>query len=206
MSDACVRPPAAPGADKVYRRVLWAVLAINAVGFVVELGAGLLSGSLALQADALDFLGDAANYAIALFVLARSLAWRASAALAKGVAMAGFGLWVLGAAIYNAFVLGLPSAGIMGTVGLFALLANLASAALLYRHREGDSNRRAVWLCTRNDVLGNIAVLVAAGAVATTATRWPDLAVAVIMAGLALGAGLAVIRQARAELRPAPAV
>ncbi len=206
MSDACATPPAAPGADKVYRRVLWAVLAINAVGFAVELGAGLLSGSLALQADALDFLGDAANYAIALFVLARSLAWRASAALAKGVAMAGFGVWVLGAAIYNAFVLGLPSAGIMGTVGLFALLANLASAALLYRHREGDSNRRAVWLCTRNDALGNIAVLVAAGAVATTATRWPDLAVAVIMAGLALGAGLAVIRQARAELRPALAV
>ncbi len=203
MSVCCREPdPAATGApDRDYRRILWVVLGINAIGFAVELGAGLVSGSLALQADALDFLGDAGNYGIALLVLARPLAWRARAALVKGATMGLFGLWVLASAFYNTFVLGVPSAAVMGTVGLFALAANLVSAALLYRYRDGDSNRRSVWLCTRNDAIGNLAVIAAAGAVAVSASRWPDLLVAAVMAALALSAALQVARQASGELR-----
>ncbi len=184
-----------------YRRVLWTVLGLNLVGLAVEAGAGVLSGSLALQADALDFLGDAANYGIALFVLARSLRWRASAALAKGLAMGLFGLWVLAAALYKTFVVGAPSAAIMGLAGAAALAVNVGCALLLLRFRQGDANMRSVWLCSRNDAIGNIAVLAAAGAVALTASRWPDLLVAALIAGLALSSSLQVIRQARGELR-----
>ncbi len=184
-----------------YRRVLWIVLGLNLLGLAVEAGAGVLSGSLALQADALDFLGDAANYGIALFVLARSLRWRASAALAKGLAMGLFGFWVLTAALTKAFVVGAPSAGIMGAAGAVALAINVGCALLLLRFRQGDANMRSVWLCSRNDAIGNIAVLAAAGAVALTASRWPDLLVAALIAGLALSASFQVIRQARGELR-----
>ncbi len=204
MSAAC-GPPAPPldGREAGYRRVLWTVLGLNLLGLVVEAGAGVFSGSLALQADALDFLGDAANYGIALFVLARSIQWRASAALAKGLAMGMFGLWVLAAALYKSFIVGAPSAAVMGWAATAALAANVICALLLYRYREGDSNMRSVWLCSRNDALGNIAVLAAAGMVAVSASRWPDLAVAVLIAGLALSASLQVVRQARAELRTA---
>ena len=187
-----------------YRRVLWLVLALNLSGFLVEAGAGVLSGSLALQADALDFFGDAANYGIALLVLARPLRWRARAALAKGLAMGLFGLWVLAAALYHAFVAGAPSALVMGSAASAALVANVASALLLLRYREGDANMRSVWLCTRNDAIGNIAVLIAAGAVAATASRWPDLLVAALIAALALSAAIQVVRRARGELRAAP--
>ncbi len=205
MSAAC-GPPAPPldGRETGYRRVLWIVLGLNLLGLVVEAGAGVFSGSLALQADALDFLGDAANYGIALFVLARSLQWRASAALAKGLAMGMFGLWVLAAALYKAFfVVGAPSAAVMGWAATAALAANVICALLLYRFRQGDANMRSVWLCSRNDAFGNIAVLAAALMVALSASRWPDLAVAVLIAGLALSASLQVVRQARAELRTA---
>jgi len=203
---ACCAPGGhVPGGDG-YRRVLWTVLAINLAGFAVEAVAGVLGNSVSLQADALDFLGDAGNYGIALFVLARSVRWRASAALVKGWVMGLFGFWVLASAAYRTLVLGLPSAAIMGTAGAFALTANLASTALLFRYRVGDSNMRSVWLCSRNDALGNIAVLLAAGAVAWTGTRWPDLAVAAVIAGLAVTASLQVIRQARGELRADRAV
>ncbi len=195
-------PREAPG----YRRVLWLVLAINAGGFLVEAGAGVLAGSVALQAHALDFLGDAGSYGITLFVLARTLSWRASAALFKGATMALFGLGVLGSTVYGYFFLGVPSAAVMGSVGLFALAANLASALLLFRHRRGDANMRSVWLCTRNDALGNLAVLIAAGLVAATASAWPDLAVAAVMASRAFAAASQVWRQARRELRAAQAL
>lgn len=188
-----------------YRRIMWAVLAVNAAMFLIEAGAGLAAKSVALQADALDFLADAATYGITLLVLGMAIRWRARAALVKGASMALFGLWVLGATAYNAFLLDAPDALVMGSVGVLALLANLFCALLLFRFRGGDSNKRSAWLCSRNDVLGNLAVIVAAGGVSATGTAWPDLAVALIMAALWVHAAVQIIRQAIAELRPAPA-
>ena len=188
-----------------YRRVMWAVLAVNAAMFLIEAGAGLAAKSVALQADALDFLADAATYGITLLVLPMAIRWRARAALVKGASMALFGLWVLGATAYNAFLPDAPDALVMGSVGVLALLANLFCALLLFRFRGGDSNKRSAWLCSRNDVLGNLAVIVAAGGVSATGTAWPDLAVALIMAALWVHAAVQIIRQAIAELRPAPA-
>ncbi len=192
------------GAGEVsYRRIMWAVLAINGAMFLIEAGAGLGAKSVALQADALDFLADAATYGITLFVLPMAIRWRA--ALVKGASMVLFGLWVLGATAYNAFFLDAPDALVMGSVGVLALLANLLCALLLFRFRGGDSNKRSAWLCSRNDVLGNLAVIVAASGVLATGTAWPDLAVALIMAALWVHAAVQIIRQAIAELRPAPA-
>ena len=203
---ACSEPgvPGIEGSGSGYRRVLWLVLAINVVMFFMEGVAGLMAGSVSLQADALDFLGDAATYGITLYVLDRPLRWRASAALLKGGAMALFGLGVLGNAVYRALVLALPAAGIMGSVGALALVANVVSAWLLFRYRDGDSNRRSVWLCSRNDAIANLAVIGAAGGVYLTGTGWPDLAVGVLIAGLALISAIQVIRQASAELRAVP--
>ncbi|NQU56933.1 MAG: cation transporter [Rhodospirillales bacterium] len=183
-----------------YRRVLWIVIAINATMFFVEMAGGLIGGSISLQADALDFLGDSATYLITLIVLSMSLRWRAGAALLKGASMAMFGIWVIGYSIYHVIYPGLPSASIMGGVGFLALVANVVSALLLYRHRSGDSNMRSVWLCSRNDAISNIAVIIAASGVWATHTGWPDLFVGCIMAALALSSSYQVIRQARGEL------
>jgi len=188
-----------------YRRIMWALLAINAAMFVIEAGTGLGAKSVALQADALDFLADAATYGITLLVLPMAIRWRARAALVKGASMALFGLWVLGATAYNAFSPDAPDALVMGSVGVLALLANLFCALLLFRFRGGDSNKRSAWLCSRNDVIGNLAVVVAASGVLATGTAWPDLAVALIMAALWVHAAVQIIRQAIAELRPSPA-
>jgi len=188
--------------DDAYRRVLWAVLAINAATFAVEVIAGLAAGSAALQADALDFLGDAANYAISLLVVGMALRYRASAALAKGATMAAFGMWVIATAVWHAWHGTLPSAFTMGTVGVAALVANAASFGLLWAYRHGDANMRSAWICTRNDVLGNLAVLLAALGVFGTGTGWPDIFVATIMAALAIQGAALVILQASAELRP----
>ena len=177
------------------------VLAINAAMFAVEIGAGIVAGSASLQADALDFLGDAANYALSLFVVGMALRYRASAALAKGATMGLFGLWVLGITAWHVWQGTLPQAETMGMVGVTALIANGASFALLWAYRSGDANMRSAWICTRNDVLGNLAVLLAAAGVFGTGTGWPDTAVAVIMAGLALQGSWVVLRQALAELR-----
>jgi Co/Zn/Cd efflux system component len=187
--------------NPAYRRVLWGILAINALMFAVEVGAGVAAGSASLQADALDFLGDAGNYAISLFVVGMALRYRAIAAFAKGSTMAIFGLWVLGIAGWHAWHGTLPQALTMGAVGFTALAANAASFGLLWRHRSGDANMRSAWICTRNDVLGNLAVLLAALGVFGTGTGWPDLLVAIIMASLALQGAFIVIQQARAELQ-----
>jgi Co/Zn/Cd efflux system component len=187
--------------NPAYRRVLWGILAINALMFAVEVGAGVAAGSASLQADALDFLGDAGNYAISLFVVGMALRYRAIAAFAKGSTMAIFGLWVLGIAGWHAWHGTLPQALTMGAVGFTALAANAASFGLLWRHRSGDANMRSAWICTRNDVLGNLAVLLAALGVFGTGTGWPDLLVAIIMASLALHGAFIVIQQARAELQ-----
>lgn len=193
--------------NPAYRRVLWAVLAINLVMFLIEIGAGLAAGSASLQADALDFLGDAANYAISLFVVGMALRYRAVAALVKGGTMSLFGLWVIGTVIWHAVHGTLPNAFTMGAVGFAALAANAASFGLLCAYRGGDANMRSAWICTRNDVLGNLAVLLAAAGVFGTGTGWPDIIVAAIMAGLALQGAVLVFRQSLGELRqPAPAV
>ncbi len=184
-----------------YRRVLWGVLAINAFMFVAEMTAGVWGKSVALQADALDFLGDSATYAMTLIVLGMSLRWRAGAAMIKGLAMGGFGIWVIAATVYHMTRGTLPDFNLMGGVGALALFANIVSAGLLYRFRQGDSNMRSVWLCTRNDAVANIAVIMAASAVWASATGWPDLAVGGVIAALALSSSFVVIRQARGELR-----
>jgi Co/Zn/Cd efflux system component len=189
-----------------YRRVLWAALAVNAAMFGVEIVAGLNAGSVSLLADALDFLGDAANYAISLAVLGAALKWRARASLLKGASMAAFGIWVLFVTAHHAMAGTVPDAPTMGIVGVLALAANLGVAALLYRFREGDSNMVSVWLCTRNDAIGNLAVMAAALGVFGTGGGWPDFIVAAIMASLALTASWRVIRQALGELRSPPAV
>lgn len=190
--------------DAAWRRVLWVALVINAAMFGVEIVAGVTAGSASLKADALDFLGDAANYAISLGVAGMALAWRARAAMAKGVSILLFGMWVLGNTVWMATQGIVPAAETMGVVGVIAIVANLACAAMLWRHREGDANRRSVWICSRNDAIGNIAVVAAALGVFGTGTGWPDIAVAAIMAALALSGGWQIIRQARDELRSGP--
>jgi Co/Zn/Cd efflux system component len=189
-----------------YRRALWTVLAINAAMFFIEIGAGLAAGSASLQADALDFLGDAGNYAISLIVVGMALRHRATAALVKGATMGLFGLWVVGVTVWHGVQGTLPHAFTMGGVGLAALVANAASFALLWVYRTGDANMRSAWICTRNDVMGNIAVLGAALGVFGTSSGWPDLVVAALMACLALQGATVVVHQASAELRgPTPA-
>jgi Co/Zn/Cd efflux system component len=177
------------------------VLAINAAMFLVEIGAGVAAGSASLQADALDFLGDAANYAISLLVVGMALRYRATAALAKGATMGVFGLWVIGTVIWHLMRGTLPSAFTMGAVGFAALVANAVSFGMLWVYREGDANMRSAWICTRNDVLGNLAVLFAAVGVFGTGTGWPDIIVAAIMATLALQGAATVLRQSTDELR-----
>jgi cation diffusion facilitator family transporter len=184
-----------------YRRILWIALWVNAAMFVIELVAGGQSGSLALIADAVDFGGDALNYGVSLAVLSAALAWRARAAILKAVSMLGFGAFVLGKAVWNLSHGVTPDAPTMGAVGMAALAANLLVAWLLYAFREGDANMRSVWLCTRNDAIGNLAVMAAALGVFGTGSAWPDLLVAGIMASLALRGGWQVLTQARAELR-----
>jgi Co/Zn/Cd efflux system component len=206
MGDACCSHCHEPdrARDASYRRVLWLVLAINAAMFAVEIGAGLAAGSASLLADALDFLGDAANYAISLFVIGLALRYRALAALLKAASMGAFGMWVIGVLGWHVWHGSLPNALTMGAVGVAALIANAASFALLWAYRSGDSNMRSAWICTRNDVLGNLAVLAAALGVFGTGTGWPDVAVAAIMASLALQGALVVARHALQEPRLRP--
>ncbi|HVL74481.1 MAG TPA: cation transporter [Noviherbaspirillum sp.] len=199
MSAHCCHAPVATR-DPKYRRALWIALVVNALMFGVEIAGGLHAGSAALLADAVDFFGDAANYGVSLFVLSMALAWRARAALLKGVCMGAFGIFVLGHAGWSISTGQAPEATTMGAIGALALLANLSVAALLYAYREGDANMRSVWLCTRNDAIGNVAVLIAALGVFGTGSGWPDWGVALLMGSLALSAGISVIRQARGEL------
>ncbi|MEX0752181.1 MAG: cation transporter [Xanthobacteraceae bacterium] len=184
------------------------MLALNAGMFVVEVAAGLAAGSASLQADALDFLGDAANYGVSLFVVGMAIRYRAMAAVAKGASMGLFGLWVVGTVVWHALRGTVPEPLTMGAIGFIALAVNAATFGLLYTFRSGDANMRSAWICTRNDVLGNLAVLLAAAGVLGTGTGWPDLIVAAIMATLALQGAGTVLRQASGELRfksPQPA-
>jgi Co/Zn/Cd efflux system component len=193
-------PPAVLNSPR-WRRALWIALLINAGFFVAEIVAGGAAGSAALQADALDFFGDAANYAISLGVAGMALTWRARAAVAKGGTLIAFALWVLGSTAWHAFYGTLPRAEVMGLVGFAALIANGSVALMLYRFRIGDANMRSVWICSRNDAIGNLAVLLAAIGVFGSGTGWPDVIVAAIMGGLGLWGGWQIVRQARGELR-----
>ena len=186
--------------DPVFRRVLWIALISNAAMFIVEIIASQVGDSISLQADALDFLGDSANYAISLFVLGMALHIRARASLVKGVTMATFGLWIIVSAIYRALVGSVPDFSVMGTIAFLALIVNVAVSVLLFRYRSGDSNMRSIWLCSRNDAIGNITVMVAAAGVFATSSRWPDLIVAAIVASLNLTAAFQVIRLALSEM------
>ncbi|MCW2307010.1 Co/Zn/Cd efflux system component [Rhodobium gokarnense] len=184
-----------------YKRRLWAVIALNAGMFFVEMTAGQMARSQALQADALDFLGDALTYGLSLAVIGASVTWRTNAALAKGVSLSLMGLFVLGMTVYRVVFVGVPEAEVMGVVGVMALAANLASVLLLMRYKDGDANVRSVWLCSRNDAIGNVAVMLAAGAVWATGTGWPDLVVAAAMAALFLSSSWQIVTQALAEKR-----
>jgi Co/Zn/Cd efflux system component len=202
MSAACCDARSQTGPPPAgYRRILVAALVINAVMFVVEIVSGAASNSSSLQADALDFLADAANYGISLIVLGAVLQRRAWAAVAKAVTMGLFGVWAIGQAIRIARAGIVPAATVMSLVGATALVANLLVAFLLYRYRHGDSNMRSVWLCTRNDALGNLAVVAAASGVFATGRGWPDVMVALAIASLALHGAWRVLNQARGELR-----
>ncbi len=202
-NDACCSGgvPVFDGVDPRYKRILWTVIAINAAMFVIEMAAGKLAGSQALQADALDFLADTVTYGLSLAVIGSSLRTRATAALFKGLSLSLMALWVFGSTVYQTLVLGVPSAEVMGVIAFMALAANLGSVALLLPYKDGDANVRSVWLCSRNDAIGNVIVMAAALGVWGTASAWPDLIVAAVMAGIFLTSSVQILRQALAEYR-----
>lgn len=189
------------GLSDAFKKALWIIIAINFFMFMIEVGASIVSNSMALRADALDFLGDSLTYTITLIAIGHSIRWRASAALFKGVLLAVMGLWVLLSTLYRIYVLGVPDEMIMGSVALLAFFANVTSALLLLKYRDGDSNVRSVWLCSRNDAIGNLAVLVASVFVFYTQSHWPDLIVAFLMAALFIHTSSSIIRQALTEMK-----
>ena len=201
MAGCCEHDLKFEGISGRYKAILWIVIAINALMFLVETGASVAANSMALRADALDFLGDTFTYGITLLAIGHSLRWRASAAMFKGVTLLLMGLWVLGSSLYQVMVLGIPNEVMMGSVAMLAFAANLVSVLLLLRYRDGDANVRSVWLCSRNDAIGNLAVMLAAGAVYYTQTKWPDLLVAFLMSGLFFYSSFQIIYRARGELR-----
>ncbi|UWQ74672.1 cation transporter [Leisingera sp. M658] len=201
MAGCCNHNARFDGVSADYKRRLWLVIVINAGMFAVEMSAGQLSGSQALKADALDFLGDALTYGISLAVIGATLRTRALAALGKGISLLLMGAWVFGSTVYQVFYVGVPQAQIMGVIGFMALAANLISVMLLARYKDGDANVRSVWLCSRNDAIGNVAVMIAALGVWGTATGWPDLIVAGIMGGLFLSSAYQILVQAVREWR-----
>ena len=199
--DSCASS-ASPKVDPVWRRALWIAFVVNAAMFAAEMAAGFAASSSALQADALDFLGDSANYAISLFVAGMGLAVRSRTAFFKGATLLALGLWVVGSAGWRAATGGaVPHADVMGIVGFIALVANAGVALMLFRFRRGDADMRSVWICSRNDAIGNVAVMLAALGVFGTGTLWPDVIVAAIMAALAITGGWTIMRQATSEMR-----
>ncbi|MER9439824.1 cation transporter [Mesorhizobium sp. M0340] len=193
--------PVFDGMNPRYKRVLRTVIAINAAMFLTEMTAGSLADSQALKADALDFLADTLTYGLSLAVIGASLRTRATAALLKGLSLSLMALWVFGSTVYQTLILGVPSAEVMGIFGFLALAANLASVGFLMPYKDGDANVRSVWLCSRNDAIGNMVVIAAALGVWSTSSAWPDLAVAALMAGIFLTSSVRILRQAWSEYR-----
>lgn len=187
------------GMSVEYKRILWIVIAINAVMFFIEFGASFVANSQALQADALDFLGDTLTYTITFLVIGRSAKWRAGAALFKGFTLLLMGLWVFGSTFYSTFYTQQPIESIMGSIAISAFLANLISALLLMKYRDGDANIRSVWLCSRNDAINNLMVALAAGLVYLTNSYWPDLIAAFLMSGIFLHSATLILKQAWSE-------
>lgn len=200
-SCGCSGNPVFDGMDARYHARLRLVIAINAAMFLVEMASGKYAGSQAMQADALDFLGDALTYGLSLAVIGASLKIRSISALFKGLSLFCVGLWVFGSTAYQTLILGLPRAEIMGVIGFLALAANVASVLLLLPFKDGDANVRSVWLCSRNDAIGNVAVMLASLMVWASASAWPDLVVAFVMAGLSLNSSQLIVRQAWKEYR-----
>ena len=200
-NSSCSAPPPV---DPRYRTALWVALVLNALMFTVELGGSWASGSVSLLADAIDFFGDAGNYALSLAVLGMAMSTRSKAALFKAACMGAFGAFVLGEALWNMQGGVPPEPATMGVIGFAALAVNAGVALMLYRFRTGDANMRSVWICSRNDALGNLAVMLAALGVFGTGSAWPDLLVAGVMGVLALTGAWTVLRHARAELRATP--
>lgn len=200
MSAHCCATESKALVDPQWRRVLWIALAVNAAMFLVELAAGELADSRSLQADALDFFADAANYAISLGVAGLALVWRARAAMLKGVTLAMLGIYVMTSAVLAVIGGASPRPEIMGGIGVLALVANIGVAFMLFKFRSGDANMRSVWICSRNDAIANVAVLVAAAGVFGTGEAWPDLIVAAIMATLSISGGISIMRLAWGEL------
>ncbi|MEX1058495.1 MAG: cation transporter [Natronospirillum sp.] len=196
-------PCSCPGPESRYRKALWIALWVNLAMFVVEGVASIQSGSVALMADAIDFFGDSANYVLSLSVLPMGMLWRGRAAWIKGATMTLFGLGVWARALWVLHSGAVPEPMTMGIIGTLALVANLSVAAILFRYRQGDADMRSVWLCSRNDAISNVAVLVAALGVFGTATAWPDLAVAVLMGSLAISSGVSIVRHAQRDIRGA---
>jgi len=192
------------GTSDGFKRALWLVIAINAVMFAVEMYGGAMAGSQALKADALDFLADSATYGLSLWAIGRSLQTRSNAAIVKGVSLLLMGAWVFGSSIYQIFVMQVPVAPLMSIIGMMALAANVVSVLILVRYKDGDANVRSVWLCSRNDAISNIAVILAAGVVWYTQSAWPDLIVAIFMAGLFTSSAIQILKQAWAERKAPP--
>jgi Co/Zn/Cd efflux system component len=201
MSGCCGNDYSDAPVEQGARKALWIALIINAGMFVVELSAGLAGGSAGLQADAMDFMGDAAGYGISLAVLSMAAVWRTRAAMLKGATMLLFGLWVAGTIVYHWQNGTVPSYELMGGIGLAAMAANIVCAVILFRFRGTDANMRSVWLCTRNDVLSNIAIVIAASGVWASGSGLPDLIVAAIIAGLAITGATDVLKRVRQEFR-----
>ncbi len=197
----CSGNPVFDGMDQRYKTILWTVIALNGGMFVIELMAGKLAGSQALQADALDFLGDSLTYGMSLAVIGLSLRVRATAAMVKGISLLLMGLWVFGTTLYQVMFLEIPQAEVMGVIGIMALATNLGSVLLLRRYKDGDANVRSVWLCSRNDAIGNVAVMGASLMVFFTNSAWPDILVAIAMAGLFLRSAQLILVQSRREYR-----
>jgi Co/Zn/Cd efflux system component len=193
--------PRFDGLDPRYKRILWTVIGINGAMFLTEVITGRIAGSQALKADAPDFLADSVTYGLSLAVIGASLRTRATAALLKGLSLNLMAFWVLGSTLYHTIILGLPSAKLMGGIAVLALAANLGSVLLLRGYKDGDANVRSVWLCSRNDAIGNVVVMIAAAGVWGTGTAWPDLGVAALMAGIFLTSSVQILRQAWAEYR-----
>jgi len=201
MSAGCCSTETSPVEDKTYRRILWFSLVANFGMFFVEIVAGALGKSLALTADAVDFLSDGSNYAITLIVLSMSLRTRAKAALFKGVCMGLVGVYVLFVSASHIVEGTVPRAEVMGLIGFMALLTNVVVALLLFKHRSGDANRQSIWICSRNDAIGNIAVMLAGAGVWASQTGWPDIVVGLGIAGLGLWGAAQIISRSLAEIR-----
>jgi len=201
MAKCCGSDAKFDGISDDYKRRLWIIIALNAIMFFVEMTAGQFANSRSLQADALDFFGDSVTYTISLVVIGSSIKVRTNVALFKGISLFIMGLWVLGSTVYSTFNTSIPKTEMMGAIGFLALLVNLSTVFILMNYKEGDANVRSVWLCSRNDAIGNIAVMIAALIVWGAASRWPDLVVAGIMSGLFISSAMQIIRQAMHEKR-----